>query len=171
MDMKISNLPGMLGFSPKPMSRENLLMFLRGQRIANKKSISMKNVLRDQKISSKPIRVLIVDDDDALRLNMKMIINRVVEKKVKYLECDDVLKALDIIKNNDLDIILSDINLMTDLNGFDLLEMSQLYLKKTRFYFISGYSRSEMEAKALDAGADGYLQLPIEEYQIKDILK
>lgn len=63
--------------------------------------------------------ILIVDDDDALRKSLVLVLRA---KGYNILEAVDGMEALDIAAEQNPDCILSDVN-MENMNGFMMLEM------------------------------------------------
>jgi two-component system response regulator YesN len=68
--------------------------------------------------------------------------------------------VLDYIKNNEVDLIVSDIK-MPDMDGFYLLEQIKQINNSISVVFLSGYSDFEYARKAIRLGADDYLLKPV----------
>lgn len=99
--------------------------------------------------------VLIVDDE---RLIREVIIEYLKQENYNYLEADNGLDALDLVKNNDVDIIVMDI-MMPKMDGFEasrrIREISNapiimLSARDTEFDKLSGFN----------IGIDDYITKP-----------
>jgi CheY-like chemotaxis protein len=99
---------------------------------------------------------------------VKILLKRI--GKFSVFESATVPDAIGILKSEKVDIVLSDINLDTDLNGYDLLKDARGHLGGGRFYFVSASSKAVEEEKAMKAGADGYFQVPISEEELRKVV-
>ncbi|MCD4795907.1 MAG: PAS domain S-box protein [Candidatus Cloacimonetes bacterium] len=100
------------------------------------------------------IRVLLVEDD----IIDQMAFKRLVKSKdlpYDYQIADSVAKAIDLLKNNSYDIVITDFNL-GDGTAFDIFDS----IIDTPFIFSTGAGDEEVAVKAMQAGAF--------HYQIKD---
>ncbi|HQH12760.1 MAG TPA: SpoIIE family protein phosphatase [Candidatus Sumerlaeota bacterium] len=115
------------------------------------------------------IRLLVVDDEPDLELLIRQRFRRQIkENEYAFLFAGNGIEALDIIqKNNDIDIVLTDIN-MPDMDGLTLLlklnEMN-LLLKSV---IVSAYGDMENIRTAMNRGAFDFLTKPID-FQDLDI--
>lgn len=100
------------------------------------------------------LRCIIVDDEPPA-----VDLLREYASKVGFLELEEVfhnsLKALDFLKNHDIDLVFMDIN-MPDLNGMSL---SKLIPVKTKVIFTTAYPEFALESYKVDA--IDYLLKPI----------
>lgn len=164
MDKNIRQIAGdkFMGFLPKPMRSSELLQFLACKTF----EVSPKSPTETKKKAN----VLLVNDDEALRIALKWQIKSAGDAQV--VEASSVSDALSKIAGNNIDLILSDINLGDgEPSGYDLLKKVREDGKsKARFYMVSGYSKQSEESNALSFGADGYCQLPLEEDHLKEVL-
>ena len=78
--------------------------------------------------------------------------------------------AMDIIKENLPDIILTDI-MMPDMNGFELIEWIKANSYNCEILILTAYGTFEYARKALDYGVTGYLLKPINEAELKKLLE
>jgi len=196
-DKEKASMLGALAFVPKPLNLEHLVMFLSRNSRSVCHSLPHCHPREDGDLMQAPsldpcppiavegmlcgndasvqtpnpesrTTVLIVNDDELQRISTRMMLKK-IGNTIVY-ESADVPKALDIAKSNKIDIVLSDINLEADLNGYDLLEQGKAYFEESQFYFVSGNTKSEEESKAREAGADGYFQLPIDADDLRGIV-
>ncbi|MDD3135408.1 MAG: PAS domain S-box protein, partial [Methanoregula sp.] len=101
------------------------------------------------------IRVLYVDDEDALRDVGKMFLEWTGSFSVTT--ALSAREAILVLKNERFDAIVSDYQ-MPGMNGIDLLKHLKSGGDSTPFVILTGKGREEVVIEALNAGADGYLQ-------------
>lgn len=149
-----------MGFLPKPMRQSELLQFLACKTF--EPSVPVDKGQEDQK------KILVVNDDDALLVMYKILLK---SPGTQVLVASDVEAAVEHLTKHKVDVILSDINLgESEPDGYDLLKHVREKDTALPFYFISGYSRADEEPKARALGANGYLQLPVNEAQLRKLL-
>ncbi len=108
------------------------------------------------------IRILVVDDEQ----NSTKLLKKVLSKKgYSVEESNDSTKALEMIKENNYDIIISDLQ-MPDLSGIDLLKAKP---EESIFIMITGYGSINSAVESMKLGAYDYINKPfnLEEFQIK----
>lgn len=108
------------------------------------------------------IRILVVDDEQ----NSTKLLKKVLSKKgYDVEESNDSTKALEMIKENNYDIIISDLQ-MPDLSGIDLLKAKP---EESIFIMITGYGSINSAVESMKLGAFDYINKPfnLEEFQIK----
>ncbi len=108
------------------------------------------------------IRVLVVDDEQ----NSTKLLKKVLSKKgYNVEESNDSVRALEMIKENNYDIIISDLQ-MPDLSGIDLLKAKP---DESMFIMITGYGSINSAVESMKLGAYDYINKPfnLEEFQIK----
>ena len=102
-------------------------------------------------------KILIVDDNNELLMLMKQLL----KSKYHVLTANNGLKALEIIKNNDLDLIVSDL-MMPEMDGWELTEK----IKTNKDYshlpiiLLTARTQEEDKRKSLVIGADEYMCKP-----------
>lgn len=103
--------------------------------------------LKDQKRSKK---ILLVDDDEALKLRLKEIFEK---EKHQVMTAKNGQEAIDfLLKNQDFDLMVSDIDMPT-MTGLEMLsEIQEKGLQAPTIYMMSGGEESNLE-KALKLGA------------------
>ena len=110
-------------------------------------------------------RILVVEDDETLAMLNKELL--------EYADFDvDVAysgnQALDFLKNNSVDVILSDVRMPNGDGVFLLKNLTSLQLlNDTIFFFYTGY-HDFSESEAISMGAKGVFKKPI---NIGEILK
>jgi len=102
--------------------------------------------------------ILIVDDTPS---NIQVAMNILKNENYKMLFAQSGKKAFDIIKNNNIDLILLDI-MMPELNGFEVCKIlnSDKNTKKIPIIFLSGKDSSSDIEEAYEAGGDDYVVKP-----------
>ena len=109
-------------------------------------------------MGEKDDKILIVDDDDAVRRLYRSLLAR----EYKVLEADGGREAIEIAKQHQPQLILLDI-VMPDLNGYqtcsNIQGLSPDY--SPRVIMVSANSEPSEQARAFEAGADDYLVKPV----------
>lgn len=109
-------------------------------------------------------QILLVDDDETLRETIKAILEL---ENYKVIEARNGIEALDILKTQKVDIVLSDV-IMPLLNGFELLERIQLMGQdRPAVIMMTGFSK-QSPSDFLKIGALSFLQKPV---STEDLLK
>lgn len=103
----------------------------------------------------KPRRVLIADDHALVRSGIRLLLESLRDVEV-VAEAGDGLEALALVRSKRPDILLLDITL-PGLNGLVLLDRIRSLPDKPRVIVLSMHSGPEYVARALNAGAAGYL--------------
>jgi DNA-binding NarL/FixJ family response regulator len=103
----------------------------------------------------KPRRVMIADDHALVRSGIRLLLESLGTVEV-VAEAGDGLEALALLQGKRPDILLLDITLPR-LNGLALLERISHLADKPRVIMLSMHSGPEYVARALNAGAAGYL--------------
>lgn len=102
--------------------------------------------------------ILVADDERAIRESLKLIL-----EEEKY-NCDlaaDGQEALNMIKENNYDIVISDIK-MPNVDGMKLLESTSEISPDSFFIIMTAYASVQTAIEALRKGAYDYLIKPVE---------
>jgi len=115
--------------------------------------------------------VLIVDDSNTMQAVIKKVISISGFKMDQCIEAGNGKKALDVLTDNWVDVIISDIN-MPEMNGFELLKKLKEddLLKNIPVILISTESSNERMQDAFDMGAKGFIKKPFTPEAVKKIL-
>ncbi len=112
-----------------------------------------------------PKRVLVVDDEEDVRETLKNVL-----KKLEYepFVAADGEEALDILKEQQIDVVLSDLY-MPRMDGIELLKRVKAANKNVIFLMITAHPTIETAVEAIKKGAYDYLTKPfhIEEVRMK----
>ena len=101
------------------------------------------------------IRVLLADDHEIVRDGLKRILAATADVRVAG-EAASGDAALALVKANDYDVALLDMS-MPGLSGIDLIKRIRLEKPKLRILVLSMHGEQQYAARALKAGAAGYL--------------
>ncbi len=110
-------------------------------------------------MESKEITILLVEDNPDHQLLAKMAIKR-LEKKFSLIVCDDGETAIEKLEKGLIpDVILLDVVLMNEVNGFDIARhIRQIpQLEETCIILYTGYENPEYIANSKQVGAFAYL--------------
>lgn len=98
------------------------------------------------------MKVLIVDDSKAMRMIVKRTLRQAGFKEVDIVEGSNGLEAIDLIKSESPDLVLSDWN-MPEMNGIEcLVELNNQGIK-VNFGFVTSEGTPEMISRAMETGA------------------
>lgn len=105
------------------------------------------------------MKIIAIDDFSTMRRIIKNLLKQAGYENV--FEAEDGQKALEIIRAEKVDLIISDWN-MPKLNGFDLLKIvrSDPDLRQIPFVMITAESEKEKIIKAVHAGVTDYIVKP-----------
>ena len=107
------------------------------------------------KVISPPIRVLLVDDQEAFRSAARLVVE-LADGFSLVDEAETAEQALDLVEAHEYDLVLMDIN----LPGIDGLEATRRITGgggPPKVIVLSTYEASEYESRARDAGAIGFI--------------
>jgi len=118
------------------------------------------------------MNILIAEDTQETREVLKNIIKFHINDNMKIFEADNGATALEIIKNNPIDILLTDI-MMPIMDGFELITKVKSDVKTQGVFIaaITGLSGEEQVQKVFSCGADYYIAKPIQKDDIIARLK
>lgn len=101
------------------------------------------------------IRILLADDHTLVREGLKQILASAADIEVAG-EAATGGEALALVKQNDYDLALLDLS-MPGLAGIDLIKRLKLERPRLRILVLSMHGEAQYAARALKAGAAGYL--------------
>lgn len=108
------------------------------------------------RIDRVPLRVLVVDDDDAMRALLRRILERQGHRVVDRSRGDRVLDALD---SDPVDVVILDKE-MPGLSGLDLLPLLRRRYPDIPVIIITAFGGTRVAGDALRLGAARYLEKP-----------
>lgn len=109
-------------------------------------------------------RILVVDDEKAL-LNLSYEI--LTKYNYEVLRAENAEQALEIIKNNHIDLLISDI-IMPEMNGYELASIVKEKYPKIKILLASGFADDDYLDKTDDNLSKNILKKP---YNIKSLLQ
>ncbi len=104
-------------------------------------------------------KILVVDDDELMRISMTKIISSVDGFQVDYI-AKNGREAVEICKNNQVDIIFMDI-MMPVMNGIDATREILSINPKANIYIVSSYQSFEMAKSAINSKIKRYFVKPV----------
>ena len=114
----------------------------------------------------KPCRILFVDDDKDILMMVEQYLQM---QQYDITTVDSGLKALDIVKDRDIDIIFTDYK-MPEFNGLELLAAVKQYKPDIEVIMVTGYGSMESAIQAMKFGSYDYLQKPFKLDHLKLII-
>ncbi len=112
-------------------------------------------------------KVLIVEDNVALNESLVFLIERL---GVEALQAYDALEALEIIRGNEIDAVISDVT-MPGMSGLALLREIKRFKQELPVIIMSGRPEAGLAHKAMRDGALGFLAKPIDDKMLSAILR
>lgn len=108
-------------------------------------------------------RIMVVDDDTMNLMRTKMIL----EKQYEVILADSGERALYLLRNEKIDMVLLDIA-MPDMNGIETFERMKEYPIEVPVIFLTASGHEDDVMTAIKLGAVNYLKKP---FQPKELLK
>ena len=115
------------------------------------------------------IRVLIADDHKLVRDGLKRILAAAAGFEIAG-EAASGDEALALVKANDYDVVMLDLS-MPGLAGIELIKRLKLEKPKLRMLVLSMHGEQQYAARALKAGASGYLTKDSASEQLVSVLR
>ncbi len=112
-------------------------------------------------------RILIVEDDKILRTTL---VDLIEVKGYRVTDVGSAEEAINLIRDNWYDIIISDIAL-PQKSGIDLLRAVKAISSDTEIILITGHATLESSMKALKYGAYDYLLKPFDSKELLEIIQ
>jgi DNA-binding NtrC family response regulator len=106
--------------------------------------------------------ILIVEDEEKLRRILKIIL---MQENYNIIESSNGLEAIAKLRENDVDIVISDIK-MPEMDGFELLQHIKEENIPVPVIFITAFATIESAVNAMRMGVIDYIQKPFEEEKI-----
>ena len=115
--------------------------------------------------------VLVVDDSNSMRAVIKKVVTISGFKMDNCLEAGNGREAMELLADNWVDVIISDIN-MPEVNGLELLELlaKNDTLKEIPVIMITTEGSDQRMKEAFSRGAKGFIKKPFLPEEIKKVL-
>jgi DNA-binding NtrC family response regulator len=105
-------------------------------------------------------RVVLVDDEEMVTQNLEMLLS--METDYESVSFNQPASALEYLKNNEADAVLSDF-IMPEMNGLDLLAQVKKVQPTCSRLLLTGYADKESAVRAInEVGLFQYLEKPWE---------
>lgn len=116
------------------------------------------------------LRILILDDEEIICKTLDLMVKRIesVGEVKTFLACDG-FTALEIVKNNDIDIILSDL-CMDEMDGFTFIKEISNYKPAPLVIAVSAYGDFEYVRNAFKLEVFDYIVKPVDFGVLEEIL-
>ncbi len=108
-------------------------------------------------------RVLIIEDDEEMRALLSEMIE---EEGYRVTSVDNGSEAFRKLVKESFDLIITDIH-MPGLTGLDILPGIKKLLPEASIIVITAFGGEEVQQKALERGADAYLEKPVHFHRLK----
>jgi CheY-like chemotaxis protein/predicted regulator of Ras-like GTPase activity (Roadblock/LC7/MglB family) len=115
-----------------------------------------------------PKKVLIVDDEEILTWIMSKTLSK-DKKRYEVIIANDGTKALDIMKKEPIDLVISDIR-MPGLSGLDLLEEIKKNYPKTKVIIMTAYGNPDIQKECNKRGCIHYLEKPFKIEELRTVI-
>ncbi|MCL2340143.1 MAG: response regulator [Proteobacteria bacterium] len=102
------------------------------------------------------MRVLIVDDEDDLRETM---VKRLNARKIQTEGADSGIRALEVLKDKDFDVIVLDVK-MPGMDGIETLQHIKKLKPAIEVIMLTGHASVEFGLKGMQLGAFDYIMKP-----------
>ena len=116
--------------------------------------------------------VLIVDDEQHIRLLIEQSLEELEDDGVELLTAADGEVALDVVRNHRPELVFLDV-MMPRLNGFDVCRAikADLGLTATTVVMLTAKGQAYDHQAGIDAGADLYVTKPFDPDELLDIAR
>jgi len=118
-------------------------------------------------MDEKPLKILIVDDEDALRESTASILE-LYGYEIKTASCGN--EAIEMVKKESFDMLFSDMR-MPDITGTDVIRAVKQIQPDLICIIMTAYALNELIVEALELGANFCLTKPFEIETMLDIIK
>ncbi|MEJ2111185.1 MAG: sigma-54 dependent transcriptional regulator, partial [Acidobacteriota bacterium] len=112
-------------------------------------------------------KILVVDDEPNITELLEIAFQ---EDGLDVLKSGSGREALDLIRKQQIDIVISDIK-MPDLSGVELLHEAKQFSQDTVFIMITAFAGTETAIEALQHGAYDYITKPFKMDELRAIIK
>lgn len=103
-------------------------------------------------------RALVVDDD---KVTLELLTFQLQAEGFETISAERGTKGLELVRENDFDIILTDLNL-PDISGIEMVKRSKEMAPHTEIIMVTGFGSMEKAIEATKAGAFYYVEKPVE---------
>ncbi len=115
-------------------------------------------------------RVLVVEDEKLIRQGIATMIKRCGVPVGEVLECANGLKALEILKEKEVDVVFTDIR-MPKMNGMELVQAMQDLDRVPLTIAVSGYDDFSYAVEMMRHGVREYILKPVERDKLREVME
>lgn len=113
------------------------------------------------------LRVLFVDDEDDFR---ETIVKRLKARKIQAMGAENGLRAVEIVKENDFDVIVLDVK-MPGMDGIETLRHIKQLKPEIEVIMLTGHASVEFGLKGMQLGAFDYVMKPAPLTELLETIK
>ena len=117
-------------------------------------------------MAKKMKNILVVDDEENARIALSKILSR---EGFAVASAANGFEALNYLRGNDVDLIITDIN-MPEMNGMEFLRELGRVHPTTSVFMITAYGEVESYIEAMDLGVFEYINKPVKIDELKKII-
>lgn len=114
-------------------------------------------------------KILLVDDSKTMRMVLRTHLSH---PSRDFVEADSGRRALEIMASDRVDLVVSDVR-MDDIDGITLVRTvrgSEALGQRVPIVLISGDRTPELRARCMIAGADEFLEKPLDPHQLRGLV-
>jgi two-component system response regulator HydG len=119
---------------------------------------------------SKDIVILVVDDERDHADGIAEALENLRTKSAKAIAVYSGKDALEIVRSQQVDVVVTDLKLGGDIDGLDVLEEAKRHNDKAEVILITAYATIDTCKKAIKRGAYDYLVKPIDIDQLRTLV-
>ena len=112
------------------------------------------------------VKTLIIDDDAEVLRTLKKIVTK---KGHLVWAFESALSALDYLKKEPVDLILSDLK-MAEMDGIQFISQAKVLCPQAPMILVTGFASIETAVSAIQMGAFDYLRKPFEIKKIYEVI-
>lgn len=134
------------------------------ERMSRSKVVNLKDI-RALKDAKDPFAILIIEDDETIRLALKRIFEG---EGYRVIAAADGTQLSQVLDDHPIDLILLDVGLPW-INGYELAELMKAHvdLKNIPLVFVSGRTSNEDIKRGFAVGADDFIKKPFDVDKLK----
>ena len=110
--------------------------------------------------------ILVVDDDNFMLQFVRALIDK---EKYEVIICREPLKAIQIVEEGTIDIVISDIE-MPGITGIELVNMIKAINSKIPVIFISSLDKPDLEKELIGVGGFGFVRKPVGPLDLENMI-
>jgi len=107
-------------------------------------------------------KILVVDDEEDMRESISLILKKKLNGGADYsvITCRNAHEALAAIKENNIDVVISDIK-MPEISGLEMLDRIRVFNKQLPVLLMTAYVDLDVSLKAIREGAFDFIMKPV----------